>query len=310
MIPDYQSLMRPVLELSAKGEVKVSEAVDRLAEDLSLTDAERGQMLRSGRQTVFANRVHWAKAYLKQAGLVRPTRRGYFVITNQGREVLSRPGVELNRAYLERFDAFQDFISRTGKGADAAASERRSGEPVAQEDEDTPDEQLFAALARINDALALELLDRLRAATPAFFETVIVELLLAMGYGGGDKQAGRTLGRSGDGGVDGVIDQDPLGVDQVYVQAKLYREGNVIGSGAIRDFFGALNLRRAQKGIFVTASTFSSSAVETANQLGSRIVLIDGADLARLMIRYGVGCRVERRLELMKLDEDFFTESE
>ncbi len=310
MIPDYQSLMRPVLELSAKGEVKVSEAIDRLAKDLALTDEERAEMLPSGRQAVFANRVHWAKTYLKQAGLVRPTRRGYFVITDQGREVLSRSGVELNRAYLERFDAFQDFISRTGKVDDAPASLNGSCGQVVQEDEDTPDEQLMAALGRINDALASDLLDRLRAATPAFFETVIVELLLAMGYGGGDKQAGRTLGRSGDGGVDGVIDQDPLGVDQVYVQAKLYREGNVIGSGAIRDFFGALNLRRAQKGIFVTASSFSNAAVETANQLGSRIVLIDGADLARLMIRYGVGCRVERRLELMKLDEDFFTESE
>ena len=146
----------------------------------------------------------------------------------------------------------------------------------------------------------------MRQASPAFFEQLIVELLTAMGYGGSPQEAGRAIGRSGDGGVDGVIDQDPLGVDQIYVQAKRYAPGNPVGASAIRDFFGAINLKRATKGIFVTTSTFSRSAVETTRGLGQRIVLIDGHRLAELMIRYNVGCRDEEILRIKKLDEEFF----
>jgi len=149
-------------------------------------------------------------------------------------------------------------------------------------------------------------MDRVRDASPGFFERLIVELLLAMGYGGASEEAGRALGKTGDDGIDGVIDQDPLGVDQVYVQAKRYGEANSVGAGAMRDFFGALSLKKAQKGIFVTTSSFSPSAVQTAKDLGSRIVLIDGAQLARLMIRYNIGCRDEEIVHLKKIDEDFF----
>jgi len=154
--------------------------------------------------------------------------------------------------------------------------------------------------------LASELLDRVRISPPAFFEKLIVSLLLAMGYGGTSKEAGRPLGQSGDDGIDGVIDKDPLGVDQVYLQAKRYAEGNNIGAGTIRDFYGALSLKRAHKGIFVTTSAFSPSAIQTARDLHSRIVLIDGIQLAQLMIRYNVGCRDEEVLYLKKIDEDFF----
>jgi restriction system protein len=167
--------------------------------------------------------------------------------------------------------------------------------------EATLDEVLQTAHRKINAALAEELLDRIREGTPAFFENLIVALLLAMGYGGTSEDAGRALGRSGDNGVDGVIDQDPLGVDQIYVQAKRYADGNNIGAGDIRDFFGALSLKKAQKGIFVTTSSFSPSATQTARDLGSRIVLIDGVQLARLMIRYNIGCRDEQVLHLKRL---------
>jgi restriction system protein len=170
----------------------------------------------------------------------------------------------------------------------------------------TPDETLRKAHSAIEAALSAELLDRVREAPPAFFERLIVELLVAMGYGGTSEEAGRALGQSGDDGVDGVIDQDPRGVDQIYVQAKRYSEGNNIGPAAIRDFFGALSLKKAHKGIFVTTSTFSSSAVQTARDLGSRIVVIDGSQLAKLMIRYNIGCRDEEVLHLKKIDEDFF----
>lgn len=301
MIPDYQALMRPVLQASATGEVRIGEVVDQLADKLALSEADREELLPSGKQTKFANRVHWAKSYLKQAGLVRATRRAHFTITDRGRQALAETGVEINRAYLERYPEFLEFQSRTRETEDTI-----SDAPAGVETTATPDEVLRAAHRKINAALSAELLDRVREASPAFFEHLIIELLLAMGYGGTSEDAGRALGRSGDDGVDGVIDQDPLGVDQIYVQAKRYKDGNSIGSGAIRDFFGALSLMKAQKGIFVTTSSFSASAVQTARDLGSRIVLIDGVQLAKLLIRYNIGCRDEEVIHLKKIDEDFF----
>lgn len=311
MIPDYQSLMRPVLVCAAAGETRIGETVDKLADQLALTPEERAELLPSGKQTRFANRVNWAKAYLSKAGLVENTRRGHFRITPRGQVALADATAAINNAYLDQFKEFQDFKVKVNE-ADGAASGSAAapaqvsapfGAPV---DTETPDEALRKAHAAITGALAADLLDRVRKATPAFFERLIVELLLAMGYGGTSEEAGRALGQSGDDGVDGVIDQDPLGVDQIFVQAKRYAEGNNIGAGAIRDFYGALSLKKAHKGIFVTTSAFSQPAVDTARGLGSRIVLIDGLQLSRLMIRYNVGCRDEDVLHLKKVDEDFF----
>ena len=303
MIPDYQALMRPVLECAAPGEVRISDVVEQLAEKLGLTADERAQLLPSGKQTMFSNRVHWAKTYLLKAGLVESTRRGYFIITSRGRTALADRTAVIDNKYLERFKEFLDFKNRVheGEAANTAFSPSETLEAV-----ETPDEALRRAHGAITGALAAELLDRVRKASPAFFETLIVALLLAMGYGGTSEEAGRAIGQSGDDGVDGVIDQDPLGVDQIYVQAKRYGEGNNIGAGAIRDFYGALSLKKAHKGIFVTTSAFSPAAIDTARGLGSRIVLIDGPQLAKLMIRYNVGCRDEEVLYLKKVDEDFF----
>ncbi|WNJ99930.1 restriction endonuclease [Thalassospiraceae bacterium LMO-JJ14] len=301
MVPNFQELMRPVLESAQHGEVKIGDVVDTLADKLSLSEEDRDKLLPSGKQTQFANRVHWAKSYLKQAGLVRTTRRGYFIITDRGRAALADESTTIDRSYLEQFDEYQEFQARTRD-----VSDEGSAVSEAPEIDATPDEVLRSAHRKINAALASELLDRVRDETPAFFENLIVELLLAMGYGGTSEDAGRALGQSGDNGVDGVIDQDPLGVDQIYIQAKKYAEGNNIGAGAIRDFYGALNLKRAQKGIFVTTSSFSLDAKQTAKDLGMRIVLIDGGELTRLMIRYSIGCRDEEVLHLKKVDEDFF----
>lgn len=303
MIPDYQTLMRPVLECASSGEVRIGDVVERLADKFGLTADERAGLLPSGKQTTFANRVHWAKSYLKQAGLVEITRRGQFKITDRGRASLDHKEATINTSYLERFEEFQNFRNRgradeTVTHADTTTDERALSS--------TPDEALRSAHTAIAQALSADLLDRVQKSTPAFFERLIVDLLLAMGYGGTSEDAGRALGQSGDNGVDGVIDQDPLGVDQIYVQAKKYGEGNSIGAGAIRDFFGALSLKKAQKGIFVTTSSFSVGAVQTARDLGSRIVLIDGVQLTKLMIRYNVGCRDEEVLHLKKVDEDFF----
>ncbi|MFN9504974.1 MAG: restriction endonuclease, partial [Rubrivivax sp.] len=307
--PDYQSLMRPVLICAAAGETRIGDTVDKLADQLALTPDERAELLPSGKQSRFANRVNWAKAYLAKAGLVENTRRGYFRITPRGQAALADAAATINNAYLDQFREFQDFKSKVNEadGDTAVVSPAETSAPFSSPaGTETPDEALRKAHAAITGALAAELLDRVRKATPAFFERLIVELLLAMGYGGTSEEAGRALGQSGDDGVDGVIDQDPLGVDQIFVQAKRYAEGNNIGAGAIRDFYGALSLKKAHKGIFVTTSAFSQPAVDTARGLGSRIVLIDGLQLSRLMIRYNVGCRDEDVLHLKKVDEDFF----
>lgn len=303
-IPDYQFLMLPVLKASDNGEVRIGAVVESLADDLKLTDDERAQLLPSGKQTVFSNRVHWAKSYLSKAQLVELTRRGHFIITPLGQSVLQQNPAGIDNRFLEQFEGFRQFRERS--------SEDNAGtvvipDPDVEDLKQTPDEIMRAAHQQIDSALGQDLLDRVRNAPPDFFERLIVNLLLSMGYGGSraDK-AGRTLGRSGDDGVDGVIDQDALGLDRVYIQAKRYAAGNNIGSGAIRDFFGSLDRHKASKGLFVTTSTFSTSAKETAEFLSKRIVLIDGLQLAALMVQQNVGCRVEDTLYIKKLDEEFF----
>lgn len=298
-IPDYQSLMLSVLQSAAQGEVKLGDVVKSLAQELALTDDEAAELLPSGQQTVFANRVGWAKTYLKKAGLLEPTRRGYFRITDRGQEVLHSSPPHIDNAYLMQFEGFQQFKERAGDDAEVPDAQ-------APEETHTPDEVMRSAHRQIEAALAQELLDRILAAPPDFFERLIINLLISMGYGGSAKEAGRALGRSGDDGVDGVIDQDVLGLDRVYVQAKRYAPGNSIGPSAIRDFFGSLDRHKANKGLFVTTSTFSASAKEIADFLSKRIVLIDGKLLATLMIRYNVGCRIEEALYLKKVDEEFF----
>lgn len=305
MIPDYQTLMRPVLECVSAGEDSNINVVEKLADKFKLTEEERAKLLPSGKQTRFTNRVNWAKSYLKQAGLVSITRRGFFVITEQGRAALADASAKINNAFLEQFEGYQDFKNRTREAEPGLApSLLKITETVTEPS--TPDETLREAHGKITATLASDLLDSVRNSPPAFFEKLIVSLLLAMGYGGTSKEAGRALGQSGDDGIDGLIDQDPLGVDQVYLQAKRYGAGNNIGPGTIRDFYGALSLKRAHKGIFVTTSAFSQSAIQTARDLQSRIALIDGIQLTRLMIRYNIGCRNEEVLYLKKIDEDFF----
>lgn len=203
---------------------------------------------------------------------------------------------------MEQFEDFQEFRQRTGK------TNSQEARPTPEVSGTTPDEQIETAYDRWNATPSSNLLQATQDASPKFFEDLIVSLLIAMGYGGTSEDAGRALGQTGDNGVDGVIDQDPLGVDQVYIQAKRYASHNAVGSGDIRDFFGALSIHKANKGIFVTTSYFTDSAKETANALGSRIVLIDGAKLTKLMISYGVGCREKSVIKLMEIDDTFFEE--
>lgn len=303
-VPDYQSLMLPVLQTASRGEVRIGEAVEQLADQLSLTAEERTALLPSGKQTVFSNRVHWAKTYLGKAGLIEATRRGHFKITARGQQVIASRPERVDNTFLGQFDEFKQFKENSahsgGEDTDQPATRALVNRP------ETPDEIMRVAYQQIEISLAQELLDRILAAPPDFFERLIISLLLSMGFGGSAAEAGRALGRSGDDGVDGVIDQDALGLDRVYIQAKRYAVGNNISSGAIRDFFGSLDRHKATKGLFVTTSTFSPSARETAEFLSKRIVLIDGDQLTKLMIRHNVGCRIEDTLHIKKVDEEFF----
>lgn len=297
-IPDFQSLMLPVLKESATGEVRISDVVAELGRKLALTEAELSELLPSGKQTTFANRVNWAKSYLGKAGLINLTKRAYFEISDRGRAVLANPPQMINIKFLESFPEFKAF-------------REAAGSPITPQVEPTnlkelaPDEMIRSASEELQQSLSAELLGKILASPPDFFERLIVQLLIAMGYGGSAIEAGKALGKSGDGGVDGVIDQDALGLDRIYVQAKRYTDSKV-SSGEIRDFFGSLDRFKANKGLFVTTSTFSPAAKETADLLSKRIVLIDGPLLTRLMIRFDIGCRVEEVVYIKKIDEDFF----
>jgi restriction system protein len=304
LIPDFQTLMLPVLQAAAENEVRISDVVEALAGKFPMSADERSQLLPSGKQTTFANRCNWAKSYLGKAGLIELTKRAHFRITKQGREVLAAAPERIDIKYLSRFPSFQQFR----EARDDGEGDHISSPPTAgTETTLAPDEVMRSAHRQLERALAEELMQRIRSGTPAFFESLVVRLLVGMGYGGSVTDVSKALtGGSGDGGVDGVIDQDRLGLDRIYVQAKRYADGNTVGASAIRDFFGSLNLFKATKGVFVTASAFSSQARDTAAKLGTRIVLIDGDHLTRLMIRHGVGCRIEETLEIKKVDEEFF----
>lgn len=293
--------MLPVLKRSAAGEVSIQQVIEELASEFNLSDDERAELLPSGRQTTFANRAHWAKSYLGKAGLIELTKRSHFVITELGKQVLLAPPERIDIGFLMNFKPFQAFRFPTDD-----QSESTIKADVQDSTSLTPDEVMRQARDTLDADLGVELLTRIQAAPPAFFERVVVQLLTAMGYGGSLARAGRALGKSGDGGVDGVIDEDALGLDRIYVQAKRYSDDNPVGPGAIRDFFGALDQFKAGKGLFVTTSSFTPAAVKTVEGLSKRIVLIDGARLTRLMIDHGVGCRVEDTLYVKKLDDEFF----
>ena len=302
-VPDYQTLMLPVLQSCAPDEISLSEATAKIADQFGLSQEERTSLIPSGGQTTLLNRISWARTYLDKAGLLERTRRGQFRATPRGLDLLEKNPSFISNKLLMQFEEFRRFRERSTSAPSSVAEKTATS---FEEEKQTPDEAMRAAWVKIESSLAQDLLDRICTAPPEFFERLIVRLLLSMGYGGSVADAGRALGRSGDDGVDGVIDQDALGLDRVYIQAKRYKEGNNIGPGSIRDFFGSLDRHKAAKGLFVTTSTFSASAKETAEHLSKRIVLIDGVQLAKLMIRHNVGCRVEETVYIKKIDEDFF----
>jgi len=307
-IPDYETLMPPVLKVAGDGqEHRVSDVIERLARDFQLTEEQRQHLLPSGKQTMFANRVHWAKTYLVQAGLLEATKRAHFRITDRGRKVLAKRPSRIDKEYLLQFTEFVQFQQR-GREPESPVPPNVAEIGVPPVQTLTPDELLRSTVKQIETALRKELLDRILAAPPAFFEGLIVKLLLAMGYGGSREDSGQIVGQSGDGGIDGIIDQDALGLDRVYVQAKRYALENAVSEPEIRAFSGSLGAAKASKGVFVTTSYFTQPAHSFAERHPFRIILVDGEQLAALMIRHNVGVRIDETLYLKKVDEDFFIE--
>jgi restriction system protein len=311
MIPDYQSLMLPLLRLAADGqEHRVRDVIEPLGKQLGLTEAQMEEMLPSGRQPIFNNRVHWAKTYMAQAKLLEITKRAHFRITDRGRKVLSENPAKVDVKLLERFPEFNEFKERARNSQTDGGSAEITAKTEPVEQLATPDELLRSTITAIEAALSTDLLERILASHPSFFERLIVKLLLEMGYGGARQEAGRAIGKSGDGGIDGVIDQDPLGLDRVYVQAKRYKLDIPVSEREVRAFSGSLGAAKASKGVFVTTSHFTKPAIEFAERHPFKMVLIDGAQLAALMIRHNVGARTAETLHVKRLDEDFFSEDE
>jgi restriction system protein len=296
--------MLPVLELASKGETSVPFAEAQIAEVLKLSSEEREQLLPSGKQRVLHNRIHWAKFYLTKAGLLESPKRGRFVITAAGQQVLADPPSTLDTKFLLNFPSFRVFY----RGAEEVDPSSSTTDAVPLSETQTPEEVVETAYKAAHAALRAELLDRILQNSPSLFERVVVELLVAMGYGGSHRDAAQQLGKSGDGGVDGVINEDVLGLDRVYVQAKRYAPGNSVGRPEVQAFTGSLVGLGASKGVFVTTSIFSSQAIEFASRIPQRVILIDGKRLTELMMEHGVAVRSSRVLEFKRLDEDFFSE--
>lgn len=299
-IPDYQTIMLPLLKLAAGGaEHPFREAVERLSDEFELSDSERTELLPSGTAHVFGSRVGWARTYLKQAGLLSAPKRGIFRITTEGTALLGKNPTRIDNNLLNQYEAFRNFRTR-GK----AEEEQTVQAALVTQAEQTPEDAMAVAYHRVRKELEAELLEQVKAATPAFFERLVVDLIVAMGYGGSRQDAGRAIGKSGDGGIDGMIKEDRLGLDVIYIQAKRW-EG-VVGRPEIQKFAGALQGQRANKGVFMTTSSYSKEAVEYANVIATKIILIDGETLVGLMVDHNVAVTRVGIYELKRVDTDYF----
>ncbi|MDD5180915.1 MAG: restriction endonuclease [Gallionellaceae bacterium] len=301
-IPDFQTLMLPLLKVVGDGrEYCLRDVVELLAKEFNLVDEERQQLLPSGRYPTFDNRIAWAKTYLKKAGLIDQPRRAYFQITERGRNVLKSSPSVINMKFLEQFPeyvVFKDNSEQTETQQQVASTAPAQSE--------TPEELIEGGARTIRKELAGEILQRIKSCSPSFFERLVVELLVKMGYGGTRQDAGRAIGRSGDEGIDGVIHEDRLGLDVIYLQAKRW-EG-MVGRPEIQKFVGALQGQRAKKGVFITTSDFTKEAVEYVRNIDNKVVLINGSLLANLMIDHNVGVSLAATYEIKKIDSDYFLE--
>jgi len=308
MIPVYQKAMLPVLELAADGkEHSLSEFVDATVTRYGLTEADRNELLPSGSQAQLTNRVSWARTYLLKAGLLASPRRGMSTITDRGRQALQEKGQEISIKYLEQFPEFVAFKNASHKEPAAGTSPPQlTTEQSAEAQGQTPQEAIENSYQTLRSELAQTLLAQILECSPKFFEKLVVDLLVAMGYGGSRKDAGQAIGQSGDEGIDGIIKEDRLGLDAIYVQAKRWKA--TVGRPQVQAFAGSLEGHRARKGVFITTSDFSKDAREYVGKIEKKIILIDGQQLANLSIDFGIGVAEVTTYTLKRLDLDFFDE--
>lgn len=311
-VPDYQSLMLPFLRLISDGrQYTIKESREQLADQLGLSQDDLAQMLPSGKQALFSNRLGWAKTYLLKAGLLTQPARSVVQISERGKATLVSGVNRIDKEYLKQFEGFEDFLA----SSDLAALEVPAVQPATtpfiapsqEARQETPEEVFEAAYSQLRTELETDLLDHVKTASPAFFERLVVDLLVKMGYGGSRADAGEAIGRSGDGGIDGIIKEDRLGLDAIYIQAKRWQ--NTVGRPEIQGFAGSLHGVRARKGVFITTSQFSSEARQYVSNIELKIVLIDGKTLARLMVDYGVGVSTVASYEVKRIDNDYFDEA-
>lgn len=301
MIPDYQTIMLPILKFLKDGnERSIQEVTDNISNLYNLTEEEQRAVLPSGHQPIIDNRVGWARTYMKKAGLLESPRRAYVKITNKGLETLRQNPVRIDINFLSQFPEFIEFRTRR-------VSAESEPSPLIEQElnirERTPDELMEDGYKIILEELGHDLLERVRNTTPAFFESIVLQLLSNMGYGHGE-----VTGRSGDGGIDGIVNQDKLGLDKIFFQAKRFGETTPVTASMLRDFVGTLELRGANKGVFITASKFPTNAGQTIRGSHKSIILIDGSRLVQLMIDYNVGVNSHKLYEIKRIDSDFFSE--
>ncbi len=296
-VPKYDEFMLPLLKLAGdKKTHSMSEAYENLAQLFKLTEEDRKEMLPSGQQNIFENRVGWAKLYLKKAGLIYSKERGKFKITDKGLLELKNNPKKIDKEYLRKYPEFEKFQTRPKK---------QKNKNIIIEDEKTPKDLIEENYQQIHDSLAQDLLEIIKTSADSFFEKLVVDLLVKMGYGGSRVDAGKAIGRSGDQGIDGIINEDKLGLDVIYIQAKRWTT-NKIGGGDIRDFVGSLDLKNANKGVFITTSDFTKDAIESAYKSTKNVILINGERLANLMIEHDLAVSTEAKYYLKQIDNDYF----
>ena len=304
-VPDFQSLMLPSLQALAGGaETPIADVRARVAEREDLSTEDLREMVPSGRQTVFTNRVSWAVIYMERAGLVERVRRAVYRLTDEGERLMRKDPTRIDMNVLREYPKYVAW-RRVSTPREESKSKTKPTDST-----DTPEEALEHAAQQVRRELEYDVLDRVRKTEPAFLEQVVIDLLIAMGYGGGDSAMGQVTGRSGDGGIDGTIREDALGLDEVYVQAKKYADGNTVGESALRNFAGAIDAAGTNKGVFVTTASFTPAARRYVARSPKRIVLIDGEELARLMVAHDVGVRTRVRYEIKRIDEDYYSQEE
>lgn len=300
-IPDYQTCMLPLLKTIADGsDHKMTEVVLNLSQQFKLTQEEQEALLPSGQQSIIANRIGWARTYMKKALLLSYPKRGYSRITDRGKELLKEAPKEIDSKTLRRYEEFVAFENQARAGTTPATS------IIENTAYSTPEEALDYGYQKLTENLSDEILEQIMSCSPSFFEKLVVELLVKMGYGGSLKEAASIVGKSGDAGIDGIIKEDKLGLDAIYIQAK--RWDGVVGRPEIQKFVGALDGQKARKGIFITTSLFTKDAVEYAKGTTVKVVLIDGQRLAELMIENNLGVSTTQVYEIKKVDSDYFVE--